>query len=178
MLPDAHRKSATGSIPGLLCCLTVAAAVAGCAGTRTRWGLPWWSQGPGDAVAQAPSVDAPRSAPVQPAGSHGQAVRYGNLLFVSGQLAGEWSATASGGGDIEVQVRTAMDNVQRILEWHGLTMSNVLSVTLYLQDIDGLAKVDEVYSSYFQRSLPARSVVRVNGLPRGSLVEISVIAGR
>jgi 2-iminobutanoate/2-iminopropanoate deaminase len=71
-----------------------------------------------------------------------------------------------------------MDNLKRILEDHGLTMGNVLSVTLYLQDIDELTKVDKVYGSYFQRGLPARSVMSVSGLPKGSLVEISVIAGK
>ena len=71
-----------------------------------------------------------------------------------------------------------MDSLKRILEDHGLTMSNVLSVNLYLQDIDELPQVDEVYASYFQRSLPARSVMRVSGLPKGSLVEISAIAGK
>jgi enamine deaminase RidA (YjgF/YER057c/UK114 family) len=57
-------------------------------------------------------------------------------------------------------------------------MSNVLSVNLYLQDLDELPKADEVYASYFQRGLPARSVMRVSGLPNDSLVEISVIAGK
>jgi 2-iminobutanoate/2-iminopropanoate deaminase len=106
-----------------------------------------------------------------------QAVRYGDLLFVSGQIADDSSSLAIVGSDIQTQVRTAMDNLERILENHGLTLSNVLSVTLYLQDIDDLTKVDEVYASYFHRSLPARSVMRVSGLPKGSLVEISVIAG-
>lgn len=178
MSSDMRRKATTGSVPGLFCSLAVAAAVAGCAETPTRWGLPWWSQGPGDAVAQVPRADALRSAPAQATSSHGHAVRYGNLLFVSGQLAGESPTAAVAGSDIRVQVRAAMDSVQRILERHGLTMSNVLSVNLYLEDIDELAKVDEVYASYFQRSLPARSVVRVSGLPEGSRVEISVIAGQ
>jgi 2-iminobutanoate/2-iminopropanoate deaminase len=105
-------------------------------------------------------------------------VRYGDLLFVSGQIADDPSSLAIAASDIRVQVRTAMDNVNRILESHGLTMSNVLSVNLYLQDLDELPKADEVYASYFQRGLPARSVMRVSGLPNDSQVEISVIAGR
>jgi 2-iminobutanoate/2-iminopropanoate deaminase len=105
-------------------------------------------------------------------------VRYGDLLFVSGQIADDHISRAIVGNDIQAQVRTAMDNVNRILESHGLTMSNVLSVALYLQDLDELPRADEVYASYFQRSLPARSVMRVSGLPNDSLVEISVIAGK
>jgi 2-iminobutanoate/2-iminopropanoate deaminase len=105
-------------------------------------------------------------------------VRYGDLLFVSGQIADDPLSRASARNDIQAQVRTAMDNLERILEIHGLTMSNVLSVTLYLQDIDELTKVDEVYASYFRRGLPSRSVVRVSGMPNGSRVEISAIAGK
>ena len=105
-------------------------------------------------------------------------MRYGDLFFVSGQIAENPSSLAIVGRDIQTQIRTAMDSLKRILEDHGLTMSNVLSVNLYLQDIDELPQVDEVYASYFQRSLPARSVMRVSGLPKGSLVEISAIAGK
>jgi 2-iminobutanoate/2-iminopropanoate deaminase len=107
-----------------------------------------------------------------------QAVRYGDLLFVSGQIADDPASLAIVGSDIQTQVRTAMDKVARILESHGMAMSNVLSVTLYIQDLDELPEADAVYASYFRRSLPARSVVRVDGLPKGSPVEISVIAGR
>ena len=105
-------------------------------------------------------------------------MRYGDLLFVSGQIADDPSSQPIAASDIQFQVRTAMDSVNRILESHGLTMSNVLSVNLYLQDLDELPKADEVYASYFQRGLPARSVMRVSGLPNDSLVEISVIAGK
>jgi 2-iminobutanoate/2-iminopropanoate deaminase len=105
-------------------------------------------------------------------------VRYGDLVFVSGQIAADPSTHVVFENDIQTQVRTAMDNLRRVLETHDLTMSNVLSVTLYLQDIDELRTIDEIYASYFRRSLPARSVVRVNGMPNGSLVEISAIAGK
>jgi reactive intermediate/imine deaminase len=105
-------------------------------------------------------------------------VRYGDLFFVSGQIAEDPSSLAIVGSDIQTQIRTAMDNLKRILEDHGLTMSNVLSVNLYLQDIDELQEADEVYATYFRRGLPARSVMRVSGLPKGSLVEISAIAGK
>ena len=110
--------------------------------------------------------------------AHAEAVRYGDLLFVSGQIAEDPASLAIVGSDIQPQIRTAMNNIVRILESHGLTMDNILSVTLFMQDIDELPEVEAIYASYFRRSLPARSVVRVDGLPRGSLVEISVIAGR
>ena len=187
MLSHQRRQDSTRSIPGLLASLIVAAAVAGCADTPTRHGLPWWSQGPGDvsedarataSVAEPTGADTAKSPPAQASDPHAQAVRYGDLLFVSGQIADDYTSRAIVGNDIQAQVRTAMDNINRILESHGLTMSNVLSVALYLQDLDELPRADEAYASYFQRGPPARSVVRVSGLPKGSLVEISVIAGR
>ena len=190
MFHDQRSLDATRTIPGLLCGVVLAAAVAGCAGTPKKRGFPLWPQGPGDAsgevlrVAQteppqaATHTDIVRSPSTQPVDSHAQAVRYGDLLFVSGQIGDDLISQAIVGSGIQVQVRAAMDNVVRILESHGMTTSNVLSVTLYMQDIGELPKAEAIYASYFRRSLPARSVVRVNGLPRDSLVEISVIAGK
>jgi 2-iminobutanoate/2-iminopropanoate deaminase len=187
LLPHQLKDHSTRPIAGLLCGLILATAVTGCADTPKRGGMPWWPQGPGD-VSQdalpAPSFSVAKGAhtprsPATPAiHKHPQAVRYGDLLFVSGQLADEPASLEIVESDIQAQVRSAMDNLKRILEIHSLTMSNVLSVTLYLQDIDELAKVDEVYASYFRRGLPSRSVVRVSGMPNGSLVEISAIAGK
>jgi 2-iminobutanoate/2-iminopropanoate deaminase len=174
-------------IVGLLCCLILATAVTGCADTPKRGGIPWWPQGPGDvpqdalpaaSFSVATGAEVPQSPSTPDSKAHPQAVRYGDLLFVSGQVADDPTSLAIVDSDIQSHVRTAMDNLERILESHGLTMSNVLSVTLYLQDIDELTKVDEVYASYFRRSLPIRSVVRVSGMPDGSLVEISAIAGK
>ena len=187
MLPHQRRKNSTKPVSGLLCCLIFAAAVVGCADTPKRGGLPWWPQGPGVVsedvlptgnVAVTTDADIPKLPSTRGTNKSAQAVRYGDLLFVSGQIADDPSALPIAASDIQAQVRAAMDNVNRILESHGLTMSNVLSVNLYLQDLDELPKADEVYASYFQRGLPARSVMRVSGLPNDSLVEISVIAAK
>ena len=167
----------------LLCGAILAAAIAGCAHTPKSKGIRWWPQGPGntaedvlrtsDAGPPGASHEAPSSL-TQPAYRDAQAVRYGDLLFVSGQVA----ADPASAGDIEAQVRTAMDNVVRILESHGLAISNIVSITLYMQNIAELPRAEAVYESYFRRGLPARSVVGVDGLPNGSLVEIAAIAGK
>lgn len=149
-------------------------AVAGCAGTSKAVNLPWWPQAPGTAI-DADPVSVP-SAPRAP--RYAEAARYGDLLFVSGQIAADPVSMAIVGSGIQAQMRTAMDNVVRILESHGMTVGDILSVNLYMQDIDELPSADAVYASYFRRSLPARSVVRVDGLPRDSLIEIAVIAGK
>ena len=207
MLYGRHGPDATRTALRLLYGVILAAAVAGCAGTPKKGGFPWWAQGPastsqdvpGTGNAEQPSTSqasrspsahadepsettttraaAAASSSTPPTNGDTQAVRYGDLLFVSGQIADGPGSQAIVGSDIQAQVRAAMDNVKRILERNGMTMSNVLSVTLYMQDINELAKADAVYATYFRRSMPARSVVRVDGLPGGSLVEISVIAG-
>ena len=149
-------------------------SVAGCAGTTKAMDMPWWPQGAGTAI----DADPVRVPSTQPAPRYAEAARYGDLLFLSGQVAADPGSLAIVGSDVQAQMRTAMDNVVRILESHGLTASNILSVTLYMQDIDELPSADAVYASYFRRSLPARSVVRVDGLPQDSLIEIAVIAGK
>ena len=172
------------------CSAILAATVAGCASTPKTKGIPWWPQGPGsasgdllrnakaDAVQSVALAESAHSPSTHRTNYFNQAVRYGDLLFVSGQIAIEPASQAIVGTDIRVHVRTAMDNVMRILESHGMAVSNILSVTMYMQDIAELPKADSVYASYFRGNLPARSVVHVNGLAKGSLVEISVIAGR
>jgi 2-iminobutanoate/2-iminopropanoate deaminase len=165
-----------GAVWALLAALFAAlllVALVGCAGTPKAMGIPWWSQGTGEVV-DADSA----SVATRPATDNTEASRHGDLLFVSGQIAADPVTLEIVGSDIQAQTRTAMNNVVRILESHGLTASNILSVTLYMQDTDDLRSADAVYASYFKRSLPARSVVRVHGLPGGSLIEIAVIAGK
>jgi 2-iminobutanoate/2-iminopropanoate deaminase len=171
----------------LLCSSILAAAIAGCASTPKSKGIPWWPQGPGntaEAVLRTSDVEPASvshetaSSATQPVYRDAQAVRYGDLLFVSGQVADGTASRESAGSAVEAQVRIAMDNVVRILESHGLAISNIVSVTLYMQDITDLPRADAIYASYFRRGLPARSVVGVGGLPSGSLVQIAVIAGK
>jgi 2-iminobutanoate/2-iminopropanoate deaminase len=183
MLHIQRRRNAMSQVLRLLCGAILAATIAGCANSPKSKGIPWWPQGPGSSAEDVlrTSDAGPSSASheslspsTRPAYRDAQAVRYGDLLFVSGQVA----ADPASQGDIEAQTRTAMDNVVRILESHGLSISNIVSVTLYMQDIADLQRADAVYASYFRRGLPARSVVAVNGLPNGGLVEIAVIAGK
>ena len=105
-------------------------------------------------------------------------MRYGDLLFVSGQIAMDLATTELRGTTIEEQTRQVMENVRAVLEAHRLTMANVVSTTVYLKDLSQFRGMDGVYETYFRTVLPARSVVEVARLPRGALVEISVVAGR
>jgi 2-iminobutanoate/2-iminopropanoate deaminase len=122
----------------------------------------------------APVAQAAVAAP----GGYTQASRYGDLLFISGQIGNDPRTGSFEDASIEVQTQRAMDNIRAILETNHLTMANIVSVTVYLSSIGNLAAADRAYQSYFRQSLPARSVVEVSKLPRGALVEISAIAGR
>ena len=126
---------------------------------------------------------APRASPAPmasppPTSGYTQATRYGDLLFVSGQIAINPGTNQMMGDKIEDQTRQVMENIRQILEGHRLTMANVVSVTVYLKDLNQFRGMDETYEKYFRSTLPSRSVVEVARLPRGAMVEISVIAGR
>lgn len=132
------------------------------------------------AVAQAAPGTAAPPPPSAAASASGytQATRYGDLLFVSGQIAINPATNQMVGDKIEGQTRQVMENIRQILEAHRLTMANVVSVTVYLKDLAQFRGMDETYETFFRTALPSRSVVEVARLPRGALVEISVIAGR
>ncbi len=132
-------------------------------------------------VAQAsPAGQATPAAqgPAAVAGGYTQAARYGDLLFISGQIAMDPRTGTFEDASIEVQTQRALDNVRAILESNHLTMANIVSVTVYLSSLSNLVPMDRAYQPYFRQSLPARSVVEVAKLPRGALIEISAIAGR
>ncbi|TRZ56681.1 MAG: RidA family protein [Rhodocyclaceae bacterium] len=141
------------------------------------------------AVAQAPAAATAAVRPTEtPAASrevavassgYPQASRYGDLLFISGQIPIDLRTMAVNvDATIEEQTRVALENLRTVLEANRLTMANVVSTTVYLKNINDLGALDSVYLRYFKNALPARSVVEVTRLPRGALIEISAIAGR
>jgi 2-iminobutanoate/2-iminopropanoate deaminase len=122
----------------------------------------------------APAAQTSVAAP----GGYTQASRYGDLLFISGQIGNDPRTGSFEDASIEVQTQRAMDNIRAILETNHLTMANIVSVTVYLSSLSNVVAMDRAYQSFFRQSLPARSVVEVSKLPRSALVEISAIAGR
>ena len=166
------------------------AGLAGCANQPEAQGVFWWPQGPGTTAedlrstaaslasnpARADRFPETRSS-VQSAGGE-LPLRQGDLLFVSGQIAGIAGSEAATGNDLEGQVRRALDNAMRILASHGLGSTDIVSVTLYTRDIDDLQRANAAYADYFPRATPARAVVGVDTLPAGSRIEIAVIARR
>lgn len=115
------------------------------------------------------------SAPA-PIGPYNQAVKVGNLLFVSGQIALDPTDGSLYQGDIKTETSKVMDNLKAILEAAGMDFTNVVKTSIFLMDIGQFGQVNEVYATYFTDNFPARETVQVAGLPRGVQVEISVIA--
>jgi len=114
-----------------------------------------------------------------PIGPYNQAVKYGDMLFISGQIAINPVTGELVQGDVQAETKQVMQNLQAILAEAGLTFSHVIKTSIFLMDMGQFAKVNEVYGSYFDDSnAPARETVQVSGLPCGVNVEISMIAGK
>jgi 2-iminobutanoate/2-iminopropanoate deaminase len=118
------------------------------------------------------------STPNAPAaiGPYSQAVRSGNLVFVSGQIPLDPKTGSLVEGDIAAQTVRVLENLSAILGAAGSSFARVLKTTVYLKDIGDFAKMNEVYARYFTDAPPARATVEVARLPRNVSVEIDLIA--
>ena len=108
-------------------------------------------------------------------GPYSQAVTYGGLVFLSGQL-GINPTTGVISEDFAAQARQALDNVRAVVEAAGSDLSRVLSVDVFLIDMGRFAQFNEIYSGYFSAHKPARAAVAVAALPREAQVEVRVVA--
>jgi 2-iminobutanoate/2-iminopropanoate deaminase len=116
--------------------------------------------------------DAPK-----PIGPYSQAIRRGQTLYLSGQIAIDPATNQFlSNGSIEDQTRRVLDNLAAILAADGLTMDHIVSTTVFLKDVNDFAKMNEVYATYFKNAPPARATVEVARLPRDAKIEISAIA--
>jgi 2-iminobutanoate/2-iminopropanoate deaminase len=111
-------------------------------------------------------------------GPYSQAVRFANLVFVSGQIPLDPKSGEIVGGDIEVQAKQVLENLKAIVEASGMGLENVLKCTCFLQNMEHFARFNSVYNTYFANVLPARETVEVSRLPKDVLVEISAICGK
>jgi 2-iminobutanoate/2-iminopropanoate deaminase len=118
------------------------------------------------------------STPNAPAaiGPYSQAIKARNMLFLSGQIPLDPKTGALVDGGIEPQTRQVFANIEAILRAAGATFDNVVSVGVFLADMNEFAKVNEIYATYFSSPAPARATVQVARLPRDCRVEIQVTA--
>jgi 2-iminobutanoate/2-iminopropanoate deaminase len=124
------------------------------------------------------SIVTSKNAPA-PIGPYNQAVWYGDVLFVSGQIALDPATGELVLDSIEVETDRVLKNLQGILLAAGLTFENVLKCSVFVTDMNDFSKINAVYGNYFnEETAPARELVQVAALPRFVHVEISLIAGR
>ncbi|MEM6529788.1 MAG: RidA family protein [Chloroflexota bacterium] len=109
-------------------------------------------------------------------GPYSQGVTANGFIFTAGQVPLDPATGKLVEGDIQVQARQSLTNVQAILEAAGTSMANVVKATVFLADIGDFAAVNEVYAEFFEEPYPARSALEVANLPLGAQVEIEVVA--
>lgn len=112
----------------------------------------------------------------QPVGPYNQAVKVGNMLYVSGQIPLDPATGELVNGGVPEQTRMVMQNLGAILEAAGMDFSNVIKCSIFLTDMKEFPKLNEVYAEYFQDDPPARETIQVGALPKFVDVEISCIA--
>src|ERR1700744_2209603 len=113
-----------------------------------------------------------------PIGPYSQAVPFGTILFISGQIPLDSKTGNIVSDSIEAETRLVMENLAAILKEAGMDFSNVLKTSIFLMDMGQFGKVNEVYGTYFTSNPPARETVQVSGLPKGVNVEISMMAAK
>lgn len=109
-------------------------------------------------------------------GPYSQAIQIGQLLFTSGQVPIDPETGAIVEGGIQEQARQSLNNIKAILNAAGTNMGAVVKTTVFLQDMNDFAAMNEVFAQFFQEPYPARSAVQVGRLPKDALVEIEAIA--
>lgn len=112
----------------------------------------------------------------QPVGPYNQAVKVGNMLYVSGQIPLDPATGELVTGGVPEQTRMVMQNLGAILEAAGMDFSNVIKCNIFITDMKEFPKLNEVYAEYFQDDPPARETIQVGALPKFVDVEISCIA--
>jgi len=115
--------------------------------------------------------DAPKAI-----GPYSQAIRIGNILYTSGQIALDPATGNLVQGDFAAHALRVFENLKAVLTAGGSSFSNVIKATVYLTDLANFATLNEIYASYFGDTKPARTTVGVAQLPKGGLVEIDFIA--
>ena len=108
-------------------------------------------------------------------GPYSQAIRAGNTVYCSGQIALDPASGQLVEGGIEAQARRAFSNLKAVAEAAGGSLAHCVKLTLFLTDLGQFAKVNEIMQEYFAQPFPARSTVGVASLPRGAVFEVEAV---
>jgi 2-iminobutanoate/2-iminopropanoate deaminase len=110
-----------------------------------------------------------------PIGPYSQAVKIGNTLYCSGQIALDTAGNMHN-DSIEAETQQVMHNIKALLNAAGMNFSHIVKTTIFITDMADFAKINGIYAASFESDFPARETVQVSALPKGANVEISVIA--
>ncbi len=111
-------------------------------------------------------------------GPYSQGIEANGFVYVSGQLPIDPATGQFAEGGIQAEARQSLTNIKNILAEAGLTMRDVVKVTVLLSDINNFAAVNEVYAEFFEAPYPARSAFAVAALPKGADIEVEAIAAK
>jgi len=112
-----------------------------------------------------------------PLGPYNQATKSGNTLYISGQIPLVAATMEVFNGTIQEETHLVMQHLKAILETAGMDFNQVVKTSIFIDDMNNFAQINEVYGSYFDsETAPARETVAVKTLPKSVRVEISMIA--
>lgn len=119
------------------------------------------------------TYDAPRAI-----GPYSQAIKNGNMLFLSGQIPLDPETGNLIEGGIEFQTKQVLKNIEAVLNAAGFNRDDVLKTTIFLKNLSDFHIVNSLYGEFFTTPFPARSTIEVAGLPKSALIEIELIASK
>lgn len=117
------------------------------------------------------------STPHAPAaiGPYSQAMKTGNLVFLSGQIPLDPATGQLVSGEIEAEATRVFENLKAVAEAAGGSLDHAVKVNVYLTDLAHFTKVNEIMAGFFRQPYPARAAVQVAALPRGARVEVECV---
>lgn len=108
-------------------------------------------------------------------GTYSQAIKAGNVVYLSGQIPLDAKTGELTEGDIRMQIEQVFRNLKAVAEAAGASLQNAVKLTVYLTDLNDFAAVNEIMATYFESPYPARAALGVASLPRGAAVEADAI---
>ena len=109
-------------------------------------------------------------------GAYSQAIKYGDMIFLSGQIPLDPDKMILVSDDIDMQIKQVFINLKYVLEASGSSLENILKLNVYLTNLKNFSKVNEHMEIIFNKPYPARAAIGINSLPKDSLIEIDAIA--
>jgi reactive intermediate/imine deaminase len=110
-------------------------------------------------------------------GPYSQAVRHGEVVYLSGQIPLEPASMQLVEGDIAAQAHRVFRNLRAVCEAAGAGLDDIVKLTIYMTDLGHFAQVNETMAEYFTEPYPARATVEVAGLPLGAEIEVEAVLG-